>query len=178
MDDSVREPNRSSKDEFVRLVEAHQLSLLQLCFVYLHDKTLAEDAIQETFLKAYRSFSGFRRESSEKTWLSRIAINCCRDLNKSGWYRFFNRSFSAEILPVSSEYASEKDDDLTVAVMKLPVRLREVILLYYFEDMTTVEIAEVLCISQQAVSARLSRALIKLRKELGESFEGDEANAK
>ena len=178
MDDSVRDPDCSSKDEFARLVEAHQLSLLQLCFAYLHDKTLAEDAIQETFLKAYRSFSGFRREASEKTWLSRIAINCCRDLNKSGWYRFFNRSFSVEILPVSLERASEEDDELTVAVMKLPVRLREVILLYYFEDMTTIEIADTLCISQQAVSARLSRALSRLRKELGEAFEGDEEDAK
>ena len=93
-------------------------------------------------------------------------------------YRFFNRSFSAEILPVSLERASEEDDELTVAVMKLPVRLREVILLYYFEDMTTIEIADTLCISQQAVSARLSRVLSRLRKELGEAFEGDEEDAK
>ena len=65
------------------MAEKYQLSLLRLCFAYLHDRTLAEDAVQETFLKAYRSISGFRNKSSEKTWLSHIAINCCRDMNKT-----------------------------------------------------------------------------------------------
>ena len=82
---TVQDPNRKPEEEISRLAEKYQLSLLRLCFAYLHDRTLAEDAVQETFLKAYRSISSFRNESSEKTWLSHIAINCCRDMNKSAY---------------------------------------------------------------------------------------------
>ena len=56
---------------------------------------------------------------------------------------------------------------VSVEVMNLPIRLKEVVLLYYFEDMNTTEIAETLRISQQAVSGRLLRARAKLRKALG-----------
>ena len=171
---TVQDPNRTPEEEIMRLAEKYQLSLLRLCFAYLHDRTLAEDAVQETFLKAYRSINGFRNESSEKTWLSHIAINCCRDMNKSAWTRFFDRRITPDMLPAPSENPSEKDDNLTVAVMELPPRLRETVLLYYFEDMTTVEIAETLHISQQAVSSRLKRALSKLRAILGDTLEGDE----
>ena len=171
---TVQDPNRTPEEEISRLAEKYQLSLLRLCFAYLHDRTLAEDAVQETFLKAYRSISSFRNESSEKTWLSHIAIICCRDMNKSAWARFFDRRITPDMLPAPSESPSEKDDNLTVAVMELPPRLRETVLLYYFEDMTTVEIAETLHISQQAVSGRLKRALSKLRAILGDTLEGDE----
>lgn len=175
---TVKDPNRTPEEEISRLAENYQLSLLRLCFAYLHDRTLAEDAVQETFLKAYRSISDFRNQSSEKTWLSHIAINCCRDMNKSAWNRFFDRRITPDLLPAPSECSSETDDDLTVAVMRLPLRLRETVLLYYFEDMTTVEIAETLHISQQAVSGRLKRALSKLRAVLGDTFEGDESDDK
>ena len=78
------------------------------------------------------------------------------------------------MLPEPTAQPSYEDDTLTVEIMKLSKRLREVILLYYFENMTTPEIAETLQISQQAVSDRLVRARTKLRKALGKEFKGDE----
>ena len=68
--------------------------------------------------------------------------------------------------------ANPEDDAVSVEVMNLPIRLREVVLLYYFEDMNTNEIAETLRISQQAVSGRLMRARAKLRKALGNEERG------
>jgi len=171
MDVSVQDANRSSDQMFEKMVEEHQLSLLRLCFAYLHDKTLAEDAVQETFLRAYRSYSQFRKESSEKTWLSHIAINCCRDMNKNGWLRRFDRTFSVEMLSDTDMTDHDFDCELTVQIMNLPIRLREAVLLYYFEDLSTVQIAETLHISHQAVSNRLSRAINKLQKELKTEIE-------
>ena len=173
MDVSVQDANRSSDQMFEKMVEEHQLSLLRLCFAYLHDKTLAEDAVQETFLRAYRSYSQFRKESSEKTWLSHIAINCCRDMNKNGWLRRFDRTFSVEMLSDTDMTDHDFDCELTVQIMNLPIRLREAVLLYYFEDLSTVQIAETLHISHQAVSNRLSRAINKLQKELKTEIERD-----
>ena len=56
----------------------HGDNLLRLCFLYLHDRQLAEDAVQETFLRAYRGYGRFRGDSNEKTWLTRIAVNLCK----------------------------------------------------------------------------------------------------
>lgn len=166
--DTVKGPNRTPEEEITRLVEAHQTALLRLCFAYLHDKALAEDAVQETFLKAYKNWGQYRREASEKTWLARIAVNQCRDAVRSGWFRHVDRRVTPDMLPEPSEEPSQADDTLTVEIMRLPRPLREAVLLYYFEDMTTVEIAETLRISQQAVSSRLLRAREKLRQALGD----------
>ena len=65
-------PNRNQK--FEQLVDQYQKSVLQMCYLYLCDKSLAEDAVQDTFLKVYQRLDTFRGESSEKTWIMRIAI--------------------------------------------------------------------------------------------------------
>ena len=164
--ETVKGPCRSPEEEITRLVEEHQLALLRLCYAYLHDRELAEDAVQETFLKAYRKLDQFQGNAGMKTWLSAIAINCCRDMSRRGWFRHIDRSVSVDTLPERAEEAHTAEDEVSVAVMNLPVRLRETVLLYYFEDMNTKEIAETLRISQQAVSGRLQRAREKLRKAL------------
>lgn len=154
-------------DVFSGLVSEYQVGLLRLCYAYLRDRALAEDAVQETFLKAYRNLHLFRKEASAKTWLMKIATNTCRDLRRSGWFKHINRSITPDMLPEPAVQASEADNELTIAVMRLPVKLREVVLLYYLQDMSTVEAAETLGITQQAVSARLQRARTKLRNVLG-----------
>ena len=173
--ETVKGPCRSAEEEITYLVETHQRALLRLCFAYLHDQALAEDAVQETFLKAYRKLEQFQGNSNVKTWLSAIAINCCRDMTRGSWFRHIDRSVSIDTLPPRPEESNPEDDLVSVEVMNLPIRLREVVLLYYFEDMNTNEIAETLRISQQAVSSRLLRARKKLRKALS-IYEGNERN--
>lgn len=151
---------------FERLVNQYQESVLRMCFLYLCDKSLAEDARQETFLKVYRTMDKFRGESSEKTWIMKIAMNTCYDLNHSAWYRFMNRKVTPEDLPEQAESADECDEELTVAVMKLPLKLREVILLYYYQGLNVNEVADALGISQSSVSGRLKRGREKLKKML------------
>ena len=153
--ETVKGPCRPAEEEITRLVETHQLALLRLCFAYLHDQALAEDAVQETFLKAYKKLEQFQGRANVKTWLSSIAINCCRDMYRGSWFRHIDRSISIDQLPARTE--------------------REAVLLYYFEDMNTNEIAETLRISQQAVSGRLMRARARLRKALSDT-EGSERN--
>ena len=68
------------------LVERHRTTLVRMCCLCLGDASLAEDAAQETFLKAYRALDSFRGECDEKTWLMRIAINTCKDVRRSAWF--------------------------------------------------------------------------------------------
>jgi RNA polymerase sigma-70 factor (ECF subfamily) len=74
------------------LIDLYGDGILRLCILYLGDRHLAEDAFQETFVKAWKKRDDFRGDSSVKTWLTRIAINTCRDLLRSGWFRTMRRS--------------------------------------------------------------------------------------
>lgn len=64
-----------------------EVPLLRTCYLLLKDTALAEDALQETFIKAWRSYGNYRGEASEKTWLMRIAVNSCRDMLRGRWFR-------------------------------------------------------------------------------------------
>ncbi|MBQ8082094.1 MAG: sigma-70 family RNA polymerase sigma factor [Clostridia bacterium] len=150
------------------LVDKYQLSLLRVCFTFLHDRNLAEDAVQETFIKVYQNLDAFQGNSSEKTWIFRIAMNACRDMLRGRWFRFVDRRVDLSLLPEQTEQMENGDQEIMEAVMALPVKLREVILLCSFEGLTTYEAAEALGISQQAVSGRLKRAKERLKKELKE----------
>ena len=164
---------RQHASELERLVEQYQTAVLRVCYLYLCDRSQAEDAVQETFLKVYRSLDSFRGECGEKTWIMKIAMNTCWNMNHSGWTRFFNRRVTPEMLPEAAVPFEEKDDELTRAVIRLPIRLREVILLYYYQGLNVNEIAEALGISQPSVSERLKRGRERLRVML----EGRENNA-
>ena len=150
-------------EAFTRLVNEYQRAVLRMCYLLLRDKTLAEDATQETFLKIYRNMGAFRGECSEKTWIMKVATRTCIDMNRSGWSRFFNRRVTPDMLPESGEAYTPHDEALTAAVAKLPERLREVVLLYYYQDMNVMECAQALNISQSSVSGRLKRARAKLK---------------
>jgi len=150
------------------LVDKYQVSLLKVCFTFLRDRSLAEDAVQETFIKVYQSLDSFQGNSSEKTWIFKIAMNTCRDMLRGRWFRFVDRRIDLSQLPEQTVQLEDGDKEIMESVMALPVKLREVILLCNFEGMSTYEAAESLGITQQAVSSRLKRAKEKLRKELKE----------
>jgi len=79
----LKQTQDAAATQLQRLMQEHGDYLKRLCFVYLRDEAAAEDAAQETFLKAYLAWASFRGESGEKTWLSRIAINTCRDFRRA-----------------------------------------------------------------------------------------------
>lgn len=160
--ETVKGPD-SREVRIEQMVVRHQLPLLRLCYAYLHDEELAKDAVQETFIKAYRNLDGFRENSSEKTWLTRIAINTCKDLQRSSWFRHVDRTITLDTLPEPVAPAEPEYESLTMEIMKLPAKLKEAALLCWFQGMTYNEAAETLGISLQAVGSRLNRARRKLR---------------
>lgn len=103
-----------------RLIRENQVSLKRLCYLYLHDEALAEDAVQETFLKVYRSLGAFRGDASEKTYLTRIAVNTCKDMLRSAWLRRVDRRVTVEMLPDQSAVRDPRNSQIAAAVMNLP----------------------------------------------------------
>ena len=154
----------SAHDELAQLYARYGGQVRGRCR-YLLGEHEAEDAAQEAFLRAYRGLDSFRGESGEKTWLTRIAINVCKNLMKSPWRRL-TAWFPPDQLPEPSCPPEERDGDVLRAVTRLPVKYREVVLLYYYQEMTLREIALALNAPQATVSTRLARARARLKGAL------------
>ena len=154
-------------DPIRRLMESYGDAMLRMCYLSLHDVMLAEDAVQDSFLKAYQKWHTFRGECSEKTWLMRIAVNTCRDYRRRAWMRWNDRRVDVEqlILPGGTPVDSA-DDTVIRAVMVLPPREKEAVLLRYYQQMKLGEIAHALGIPEGTVTSRLNRARVRLRRQL------------
>lgn len=160
-------------ERFCRLVEEYQTSLLRMCYLHLQDLQEAEDAVQETFLKAYRSLNSFQGISSEKTWLMRIAINVCRDVRRSRWFRHINRRVTPELLPEEGTPMPEDAIALNISIMAMPAKWREAVLLYYYQGLTMAETAQALHLAQSTVSDRLKQARAYLKEQMKGAYFND-----
>ena len=155
------------------LMQQYGQDILQLVYSYVNNQTIAEDLTQDIFVKCYQSLSTYKGKSSLKTWLWRIAINHSKDYIKS-WY---NR----RVLPTAYEALCENtriesveqtiiqqdaDEQLSAAVMGLPVKYREVIYLFYFEELPIKEIAAVLEVNANTVKTRMRKGKDILKKRL------------
>ena len=140
-----------------------------MCSFWLRDASTAEDAVQDTFIKAYKALPEFRHECSEKTWLLHIAANTCRDMRKSRWFRFIDTGVSIENLPEPAYTMTEEDDTIIRAIQSLPQKYSEVILLHFWQNLTMTEIAKILNTSLSTVSRRMAAAEKKLRMQLKEA---------
>ena len=166
--ENVKAPDKTTEEKLYQMINAWQNSLQRTCCALLGDADLAKDAVQETFIKAYKALPAFREECSEKTWLMRIAMNVCKDIRRGNWFRLINRHISLDDLPEPVSDPQDIDFCLMTAVLDLPIKQRQVILMYYYHNLTVQEIAEALGISQPAVSKRLKLARDKLRTVLRE----------
>ena len=155
-----------SENEFdlKNLMNTYGDALLRLCFLYLRDFQLAEDAVQETFIKAYKNMGKFRGEADIKTWLTAIAVNECKSqLRKSRYKKLF---LHTELDENIKYYDKVFDDTVIKAVCNLKPKYKEVVLLFYYQEMKAKDIAAVLNISESAVTVRLTRARTELKKSL------------
>ena len=148
------------------LVEQYGDSLLRMCFLYLKDIQLAEDAVQETFIKVYKNYSHFKGNSEEKTWITKIAINVCKNYLRSSWWKHIDASAVLNNIPSSRIEADQQDDTLLAEIMKLSPKYREVILLYYYQDIKVRDIAKILDTPETTISVRLRRARGKLKLKM------------
>lgn len=144
------------------LVEQYGDEMLKVAFLYLGHKEQAEDAVQDSFIKIYRAAD---KNRICKTFVMRVLANTCKDYLKSGWVRNVNL---LEDLPEGAfcDDAYDESGALREAVLVLPIKYREVILLRYYEGLSVGEIAKVLGVPQPTVSIRLKRAYTYLEKRL------------
>lgn len=162
----------STEQILERLMQEYGDSVFRMCFLYLKDYHLAEDATQETFIKAMKSYDSFLHNSKEKTWLIRIGINTCKNIMRTRWFRFPMMDIEEQQhldVQNSIEELIEKDS-ISSAIMSLKRKDRELIILYYYQELSVKEISGIMNKKENAINQQLRRARKKLKDYLKEEL--------
>jgi RNA polymerase sigma-70 factor, ECF subfamily len=167
-------PKDINKDELLeKIMVEHGNDVLYLAYSYVKDRSIAEDLTQEVFLSAYTHLDGFHWDSSIKTWLYRITVNRCKDYLKSWNYRSMIISNVFEMAVGSKEkevdtivIKQHQSKEIADLIFALPLKYREVIYLFYFEEMSLNEMTHLLNHNINTLKSRLKRAKELLKKEL------------
>lgn len=163
---------KDEKPDMAALIARYSAQLTRLCFLYLKDYHMAQEAVQDALLKAYRKYGGFEQRSSEKVWVTRIAINVCKDMMKKPSYREKAMEPELEKRLCASDFSQTSDWSVTLVteVARLPVPYREAVLMRYYRQMSVEEIARVLGVKPNTVTVRLKRAREMLRERLEDAI--------
>ncbi|WP_253805424.1 sigma-70 family RNA polymerase sigma factor [Fictibacillus arsenicus] len=168
---AVKEYPQSEIDQLNYLMDEYGEEIKRLAFTYTKNWQQAEDITQEIFISAYNHISDFREQSTIKTWIYRIAINKCKDYVRSWHYTkalltntFYQKSNS---LSPEEEYLEfEQKEQISKLILELPIKYREVIILYYFKEFSLEEIAAALDSNLNTVKSRLRRAKKNLETKM------------
>ncbi len=158
---------------FNALIQQHRNDLLRRCRAYLKNHDDAEDAAQETILRAYRGLQSFKGDASFRTWLFAIADNQCHTLVAKRRKHLLSDHMSALIALHETLRRNDRVPDADVqrqvqlALDGLPVASRDVVMLRFFRDMALEDIAAATGASLSATKMRLYRALDQLARQLG-----------
>lgn len=150
----------SVNEEIASLLSSYANMLYRVAFSRTQNKSDAEDIVQEVFLRYIRSNPHFYSEEHRKAWLLKVAINCSKSLLTSSWFQ--------KTEPLDEELPAENKEfsEVFPAVQSLPVKYRTVIHLFYFEDLSVKQIADILNIGESSVKTQLHRARAMLRERL------------
>lgn len=158
------------------IMDEYGEEIKRLIFTYTRNLEQAEDITQEVFVSVYLNLHTFNGHSSLKTWIYSIAINKCKDLFKS-WY-FRKVSFIGEFLETNRNAAESPEEIVTnqtesleflKLILSLPIKYREILMLFYYKEFSINEILEILNVSENTVKSRLYRGRKKLKQMMSDN---------
>jgi RNA polymerase sigma-70 factor (ECF subfamily) len=155
-------------NEIEKLIDEYGNDVLRISYIYLKDKHLAEDAFQEVFVKVYNNLSKFHGNSTIKTWILTITMNTCKDILRSSWLKRVILHENMKLINYNTDTNLDSPEEnvikklqykeLLEEVMRLPKKYKEVVLLFYYEEISTAEISKILNLPEGTVRSRLFRA--------------------
>ena len=155
-----------TEEKFIHAVKRNSQRLFVIAFSYLKNKHDAEDALQNTFLKLWKSKIEFNDDLGIDKWLTKVLVNDCKN--------FFNLSFrqnkSIEEVYDVSTFDKYFNVDLYNAVMSLNKKERLCVILFYYDDLTISDISKVTGIKESTVKSLLKRSRNKLKIKLGDEW--------
>jgi len=161
----IQQVKNGDSKAFSALVEIYQRPIYNLCYRMLGNPAEAEDAAQETFLRAYRSIKSYDSRRRFDTWILSIAAHYCIDLARKYHIdtSFLDEVSQYNILEKPSGIEEklirkEEEKNVNILLQKLKPLDRTIVIMYYWNDMSYREICESLNLSSNAIKSRLHRA--------------------
>lgn len=156
-----------TENEFIHTVKRNNHRLYLIALSFTQNSTDAEDIMQNVFIKLWKYKKPFESEKHIDKWLTTVCVNESKDFIKSP---FRKRNLPLDEA-INISVLDETDNiDLFKAVMSLPTKERAVIHLFYYEDMSILDISNILKIKESAVKTRLFRSREKLKMLLGDEW--------
>lgn len=165
----IKKLKKGQEDAYIFLVEQYGNRLLSSCYLILKDRQEAEDIVQETFIRVFKKIHTFKGNSSLYTWIYSIALNQSRDRLKKKYDCLIFEEAWIENENVDLEYQVEKKFDrelLRKELFQMNVIYREVLVLFYFEEFSIKEIANLLDEKEGTIKSKLSRGRNILKESL------------
>lgn len=167
-DKLIKRMEQGDTDAMEELVTLYYPEILRYCLWHAPARSLAEDAVQETFLKAIRYFDRYSHRGKFKAFLYQIASNTCVDMHRKKWIT------DVSLECVSEEFAYTEDGfevvcsdmEMQRMIKMLPREQQEVIILRFAQDLTLREISGVMGIPLRTVQSRLRAALKQIKKSM------------
>ena len=162
----VQAASNGDADSFSRLCERYYSAMVAITYSQLADRGLAEDAAQEAFFVAFRDISRLKKANHFSRWLAKISRNIASDMAKA---RRRDKLIPIENCDSVSNDEDKEDNNVDIVrriISELPVKIREVIYLRYYDKMSYQQISDILGISQEAVNGRLRRAKKLIARKL------------
>lgn len=153
------------------LVERYKDNVFAAAFSVCRNADDAEDVVQETFLRYHTGNKQFDSEQHIRAWLLRVAVNKAKNINRSFWRR---TSVPLEAYMQTLSFETHEAESLFEQVMKLPEKYRMPLHLFYYEDYSVREIADILGKPESTVRVQLSRGRTMLKNCLTEEWNDDE----
>lgn len=153
------------------LVERYHQNLFAVAFNVCKNREDAEEVVQDAFIQYHLKRLDFQSEEHIRAWLIRVTINKAKNAARTFWRR---HRTSLEETMAALTFDDQESERLFEAVMALPQKYRIVVHLFYYEDYSVHEMAELLSLSESNVKTRLSRARAMLRDTLKEVWSDDE----
>jgi RNA polymerase sigma-70 factor, ECF subfamily len=184
LDYIVAQARSGDRQAFNRLVLHYQDIIVNLCVNLTGNRCDGEDVAQDTFIKAFEQINSFRGDAQFSTWIHTIAVNLCRNKQRSFWQKLFRRSVSIGLPLFDDDDTSDTVDvvdssmhpnqqlehkelqtQIKRSLLKLPVRFRELIVLREIRQLSYSEIAVILGVPEGTVKSGIARARLALQAE-------------
>lgn len=156
---------------YEEVIEKYSDYITRMCVVWTQNEEAAKDCFQNTFIKLYKCSKTFNDSEHLKAWLLRVARNECNDYHKSFWNKNVSVGLDKEKLEnvhkdsgnSMRELQYDSDTEILInALRRIPLKYREILVLYYYQEYTTKEISDILQLSVNTVKSRLRRVREKL----------------
>lgn len=163
------EPSQRTGDAVQKIIAEYSGMVYRLAFARMKNRADAEDVYQEVFFKLFRTGPQFESEEHLKAWLIRTTIHTSVNLLRSAWKRYFQQMPDNYDAPDMSSANDDRLSDLRNALKRLPEKQRIVIHLYYYEQLSTEDIAKILGEKSTTVRSHMKRGRERLKSLLNET---------